>query len=274
VLEDLTGRVAVVTGGASGIGWAMAERFAAEGMKVVVADLRLGAVEQAAEALRATGAEALGVRADVGSAEDVEALAAAAYDAFGAVHVLCNNAGVVSRGAAWEESEASWRWALDVLLWGPIHGVRSFVPRMLAAGEPGHVVNTASAAGLVTFRSLAPYLVGKQGVVALSESVRADLAARRAPIGVSVLCPGVVATSLAETTRLVRPGGDPEAPVGESLLSGAEAISPAEVAAAVVDAVRTDRFWILTHPRYGELYLERARSAVEGTEPPVATPER
>lgn len=272
VLGELDGRVAVVTGGASGIGLAMAERFAAEGMKVVVADLRSGAVAAAAERLRARGAAAVGVRCDVTSAADVDALADAAYGAFGAVHLLCNNAGIVSYGTAWDASLDTWRWALEVLLWGPIHGVRSFVPRMLAAGEPGHVVNTASVAGLVSFPSLAPYLVGKQGVVALSESMRVDLRARDAAVGVSVLCPGVVATSLAETTRVVRPGADPEEAIGASLLNAGEAIAPEVVADAVVDAVRTDRFWVLTHPRYGEIYRDRAQSAMDGTEPPVARP--
>ena len=194
VMESLRDKVAVVTGGASGIGLAMAERFLAEGMKVVIADVEAAALSPAAERLGTDGAEVLAVQTDVTVWADVEALAEAAYERYGAVHVVCNNAGVVTRGAAWEQSLEDWQWVIGVDLWGVIHGVKAFVPRMLASGEPGHVVSTASIAGLFAMPTIAPYNVAKVGVVALSETLHHDLRAAGSSIGVSVLCPGVVPT--------------------------------------------------------------------------------
>jgi NAD(P)-dependent dehydrogenase (short-subunit alcohol dehydrogenase family) len=167
-MEKLQGRVAVVTGAASGIGLALAERFAAEGMKVVMADIEAAALDSAAAAVRAKAQAVLAVRIDVSRAEDVERLARETYAAFGAAHVVCNNAGVAVIGAVHEHSLADWEWVIGVNLWGVIHGVRAFVPRMLAGGDEGHIVNTASMAGLSTAPFMSVYDVTKHGVVALS----------------------------------------------------------------------------------------------------------
>ena len=262
-MDDLQGRVAVVTGGASGIGLALARRFVAEGMRLVLADVEVDALEAVATELRAAGAEVLTSRTDVSDAAAVEALAAASYERFGAVHVVVNNAGVVTRGAAWEQSAADWDWVLGVDLLGVVYGVRSFVPRMIAGGEPGHIVNTASIAGLLAMAGIAPYDVAKAGVVALSECLHHDLRAADAPIGVSVLCPGRVVSRINDSDRN-RPGATPSA--GPASQTGdPSTIIPAEgVADLVVDAIRTGRFWITTHAGYDEWILKRAQSIVDG----------
>ena len=267
LMESLLDKVAVVTGGASGIGLAMAQRFLAEGMKVVIADVEAPALAAAVERLGAEGREVLAVRTDVTVWADVEALAAAAYERYGAVHVVCNNAGVVTRGAAWEQSLEDWTWVIGVDLWGVIHGVKAFVPRMLASGEPGHVVSTASIAGLFAMPTIAPYNVAKVGVVALSETLHHDLRAAGSSIGVSVLCPGVVPTRIGESDR-----NRPEAaPAGTQFETATQRQPPPtartveQVAEMVVDAIRTDRFWILTHPEYHEWVRKKADGIIEGT---------
>ena len=187
-MKELRGKVAVVTGAASGIGRALAGRFAAEGMKVVLADVEGPALAKAESELRAGGATVLAVAADVARAEAVDALAARTLEAFGGVHVLCNNAGVYASGLSWERPLADWEWVLGVNLWGVIHGVRAFVPIMLRQGSEAHIVNTASVAGLISGPFSAPYNVSKYGVVALSESLHYELAlAGRAGEGVRPL---------------------------------------------------------------------------------------
>ncbi|HXD98204.1 MAG TPA: SDR family NAD(P)-dependent oxidoreductase, partial [Candidatus Acidoferrum sp.] len=186
-MKTFRDRVAVVTGAASGIGLALAERFAAEGMKIVMADVEADALERAAAALRGRAAAVLATRVDVARAEDVERLARETYAAFGAAHVVCNNAGVAVIGAVHEHSLADWQWVMGVNLWGVIHGVRAFVPRMLAGGDEGHIVNTASMAGLTTAPFMSVYDVTKHGVVALSESMYKEFTATGVPIGVSVV---------------------------------------------------------------------------------------
>jgi len=249
-MDQLAGRVAVVTGAASGIGRGMARAFAREGMRVVLADIEPSALELVRAELAATGAEALAVPSDVSKAESVEALAERAYQRFGAVHVLCNNAGVFSSGVTWEQTLEDWRWVLGVNLWGVVHGIRSFVPRMIASGEPGHVVSTASGAGLVSLAGTAGYNVSKHAVVTLSETMAQELAARGAAIRVSVLCPGPINTCITRSDRN-RPselGTSRDTRTDEKLREMLEhGMDPDQVGRIVVESIRCDRFYILTH---------------------------
>jgi NAD(P)-dependent dehydrogenase (short-subunit alcohol dehydrogenase family) len=247
------GSTAVVTGAASGIGLALARRAAAEGMNVVLADVDSSGLDEAASTMDGAPPDGVSVvRCDVSDADAVEALAAGAFERFGSVELLCNNAGVGGGGQVADLTRKDWEWVLGVNLWGVIHGVTSFLPRMLAAGTPGHVVNTASMAGFFAAPGMAPYAVSKFGVVALSESMRAELAG--GPVGVSVLCPGWVSTRIHESERnrpaeltIDRPerGEDMRDMVRQLIESG---LPPAAVADMVFDAVQSDRFWIFTHP--------------------------
>jgi NAD(P)-dependent dehydrogenase (short-subunit alcohol dehydrogenase family) len=271
-----TGRVAVVTGAASGIGLALSERFAAEGMRVVMADVEAPALAAAADRLADRGAEVLPVATDVSKAEQVDALRDRTLDAFGAVHVVCNNAGVSGLGRPlWEMSRADWEWVLGVNLWGVIHGIRAFVPALLEQGA-GHVVNTGSLAGL-TAGTLGAYSVGKHAVVALSEGLHFQLVQRGVPVGVSVLCPGWVRTRLmddrnrpAELGAAPEPGPDQEAAralVRQLIETG---MDPAHVAGHVVDAIRGGRFYVLTHPEMNEAIRRRAEDVLAGSPPGMA----
>ena len=272
VLGDLTGKTAVITGGASGIGFAMAECFGTAGMNVVIADVEDTAMSAANDALLAKGIDSRAMRCDVSDLGSVEALADFAYEEFGNVHVLCNNAGVVHRDRVWEASIESWEWVIGVDLWGPIYGVKTFVPRMIASGEPGHVINTASTAGILTFPGICSYDVAKQGVVALSEVLLADARNAGVPILASVLCPGVVRTKIGTSERN-RPGNVQGAAFGtQGLTTATEAIDPEAVAEQVLVAVREGRFWIMTHPRYVGLAQERAKAMETGAPPPVPSP--
>jgi NAD(P)-dependent dehydrogenase (short-subunit alcohol dehydrogenase family) len=263
------GRTAVVTGGASGIGLALVERFAAEGMRVVVSDVDAAGIDAAVAAVTAAGGEAVGVRTDVSRRAEVEALARAAVDAFGGVHVVCNNAGVVVGGRAEELTDDEWRWVVDVDLWGPVHGVRTFLPLLEAQGE-GHVVSTSSTSGLGAPVFNAPYNVAKAGVIALMETVRRELDDRGSPVGASVLCPGPVATPLiarsaahAEASVSSRSDTDEGRRFAEqsgTLLD--VGVQPAAVAGLVVDAIRTNRFWILTHPAWADVMRRRVEAMV------------
>jgi NAD(P)-dependent dehydrogenase (short-subunit alcohol dehydrogenase family) len=268
------GRVAVVTGAASGIGLGLSQRFAAEGMRVVMADVEGPALAEVADLLAGRGAEVLPVLTDVSSAEQVDALRDRALEAFGAVHVLCNNAGVSGLGRPmWEMSPRDWEWVLGVNLWGVINGVRAFVP-VLMEQDAAHVVNTASLAGLTT-GVLGPYSVTKHAVVALSEGLHFQLAQRAAAVGVSVLCPGWVRTRIGESDRNrppdVEPGPDldPQVAAGmrQLLASGME---PLEVAGHVVDAIRGGRFYVLTHPEMSDGIRRRAEEVLAGGPPGTA----
>ncbi|HVP31279.1 MAG TPA: SDR family NAD(P)-dependent oxidoreductase [Myxococcota bacterium] len=246
-MKELRGRTAVVTGGASGIGLASARRLAAEGMQLVLADVEAAPLERAAAELGA-----LGVRCDVGDRAQVEALAERAFERFGAVHVVFHNAGVAVAGPTIEMKHADWEWLLRVNLWGPIHGVEAFLPRMVAQGQGGHVLFTASFAGLVPNVGLGVYCVTKYGVVALAEVLQKEL--RPHGIGVSVLCPMRVATNIARSERnRPRELGGPEAspPVQDQSEDNpdlAGRVLPVEtVAEQVVDAIRRDRLYILPH---------------------------
>jgi len=275
-VEHLQGKVAVITGGASGIGKAVAAKAAAEGMKVVIGDIEEGALKEAERDLAADRTDVLAVVTDVSDAASVRALRDRALDRFGAVHLVHNNAGVGTGGPIWEVPEADWRWILGVNLWGVVHGIATFMPLLIEQGE-GHVVNTASIAGLTTAPFLGPYNATKQAVVAISETLYKDLQiAGIAGIGVSVLCPGFVQTRIAESDRN-RPGWAPDRDVEgapemraaiQAMVDGG--IPTAAVADRVLDAVRTDTFYILTHPELNEAVRTRFDDIVEGR-PPSAT---
>ena len=271
-MEDLQGKVAVITGGASGIGRAVAERAAAEGMKIVLGDIEEGPLARAVDDLAAAGAEAIGVRTDVADRASVEALRDRALDRFGAVHLVHNNAGIGLGGPIWEVTEEDWRWILGVNLWGVIHGVATFTPLLLEQGE-GHIVNTASVAGLIVAPFLGPYNATKQAVVAMTETLFKDLQTIAAPVGVSVLCPGFVQTRIAESDRN-RPEWAPDRDtmgaaevqgVVQNLVDGG--IAPATVADRVIDAVRTNTFYILTHPELDIAITTRFDDIVQGRAP-------
>jgi NAD(P)-dependent dehydrogenase (short-subunit alcohol dehydrogenase family) len=266
-MEELGGKTAVVTGAASGIGLALARRLGAEGMQVVLADVEDAALARAADALETAGVRCLAVRTDVSRAAEVDALAERAVAAFGAVHVVCNNAGVFAGGVAWEIPLDDWSWVLGVNLWGVIHGVRSFLPLLLAHGGEAHVVNTASMAGLVSNPLAGPYTVSKHAVVALSETLYHELTLRGAPVGVSVLCPEGVATRIGESSRnRVGAPGDrsPGAVAVEAALQAtvAKGLSPDVMADRVVRAIRERRFYVLAEDdwrRAAELRCEDVR---------------
>lgn len=254
-MDEFAGKVAVVTGAASGIGQALASRFGDEGMRVVLADVERPALEVAAGELgdRIGADRVLAVPTDVRDDGAVEALAAATFDRFGAAHVVCNNAGVGTGGLAWTVPADRWRWIVDVNLIGVANGIRAFVPRMIEQGE-GHVVNTASSAGVLTGPAMSPYYATKHAVVALSESLHFDLQLTGAAVNVSVLCPEWVRTNIADSERN-RPAevaesdlpADPDARAFiQSLIDGG--LDPADVAGTVVDGIRANRFWIFTHP--------------------------
>lgn len=264
-MNELSGKVAVVTGAAGGIGLALCERFAAEGMGIVLADVDAGRLAAAAERI---GGEVLAVPTDVSSWESVQALERAAVERFGAVHVLCNNAGVTLPGRRiWNVALEDMEWMLRINLWGVVHGVKAFVPAMIERGEPAHVVNTASVSGLLGFAAIGCYSASKFAVVGLSESLWHDLRGRGAPVDVSVLCPGATATGIAENSDRIRSGADggerPPAEAGETM-------APDDVAAMVVEAIRERRFWILTHPGYTDLLELRQRTLLGSDEELVA----
>jgi NAD(P)-dependent dehydrogenase (short-subunit alcohol dehydrogenase family) len=275
-MKQLRDRVAVVTGGASGIGRGMAARFAAEGMRLVLADVEPEPLDRAVAELRQGGASVLAVNCDVSRPESVEALAERAYDHFGAVHVLCNNAGVAGGGglATWESSLDDWGWVLGVNLMGVVHGIRSFVPRMLAEGSEGHVVNTASMAGLIPGGGI--YGVSKHGVVSLSESLWNELALRGARLKVSVLCPGWVNTRIIQSERnrpeAPREAPGPLSPLFETMRKAVEqlvanGLDPAEVGRIVVEAIREERFYVLTHPHWKYMIEHRVQNILQGRDP-------
>jgi NAD(P)-dependent dehydrogenase (short-subunit alcohol dehydrogenase family) len=276
-VKDFEGKVAVVTGAASGIGRALAEHFATAGMQVVLADVEETALARTADAMKSRGATVLPVVTDVCKPESVDALAQKTLDRFGAVHVLCNNAGVAVGGLTWEMSLADWQWVVGVNLWGVIHGVRTFVPLMLKQGGPGHVVNTASIAGLISGPMMSVYNVTKHAVVTLSETLQHDLSMVGSAIKVSVLCPAWVNTRINESDRN-RPAslpGRPEPPqaaamreqMGQLLASG---LDPAQVARLVFDAVRDERFYVLPHQDFKAFVRRRMEDILEERTPTLA----
>ena len=278
-MKTFRDRVAVVTGGASGIGRAMAERFAAEGMKIVLADVEEQPLAKAAAEMKSAGAAVLAVRTDVAKAGDMAALAKKTRETFGGAHVLCNNAGVSVAGPIWEKTVQDWEWILGVNLWGVIHGIREFVPMMLAQDTEAHVVNTASMAGLVSGPGMAPYNVTKHSVVTMSESLHHELAmASAGRVKVSVLCPGWVNTKIAESERnrpAELPETGPEAPAHDVMLQMvkgflANGLPPARVADLVFAAIRDERFYILTHPEWKPMIRTRMEDILEERSPTYA----
>lgn len=267
MLTELDGRVAVITGAASGIGRALAQRCADKGMRVVATDVEREALDETVALARKNGGEAIGVVTDVRDGESVEALAVAAYAAYGAVHLLCNNAGVFQAGVLWERTVADWEWVLGVNLWGIIHGIRSFVPRMIAGGEPGHVVNTSSLAGIVSNGYSGPYTTSKFAALGLSECLAHDLRSAGVRIGASVLVPGSVNTRISGSTRN-RPseladglGAADAASVEQALHTmTSTGVHPLSVADLVLDAVRVDRFVIPTSAGYDDQIRHRAEA--------------
>lgn len=256
-MKQLRDRVAVVTGGASGIGLATAERLAAEGMKLVLSDIEEAALEKACAGLAERGAEVVAVRTDVSDPAAVDALAKATLDRYGAVHVVFNNAGVCVPGALFESPLEDLRWTIDVNLWGVIHGMRSFVPILLEQGVEGHVVNTASMAALTSNPYLDIYTVSKHGVIAASECLYKELQMLGSPVRASVVCPGFIATNLMTGDRN-RPGDPTRDPERRELSAGGQMMNellvagtgsggwpPSKVADAVVDAIREERFYVI-----------------------------
>ena len=280
-MKEFTNRVAVVTGAASGIGRGLAERFAAEGMNVVLADVEQPALDETAKEIAATGATVLAVRTDVSSAADVEALAQRTLARFGGVHILCNNAGVGGGGASWERPLEDWQWVLGVNLWGVIHGIRTFVPIMLQRGEEGHIVNTASVAGLIAGAADSVYTATKFGVVGLTESLHHEhAAASGGMIKASVLCPALTNTRIIEAGRN-HPGGPQPLPVPGTeehamfeMIKGffATGMAPSETASLVLDAIVNERFYVLTHPEHNERFRDRLDAMLSGGMPPTLMP--
>ena len=254
-MRELAGRAAFVTGGASGIGFALGRRLAEAGMKVMLADIEVDALKAAVENLRGVGPEVRGVTCDVTDPISVEMAAKASYDAFGNIHVVCNNAGVGGGSGIDDISLENWRWVLDVNLMGVLHGIRTFLPHIRAHGEGGHIVNTASMAGLNSGMGFSAYSASKFAVVNMSEG----LAARIKPlgIGVTVLCPGFVRTRITESgrNRPARYGPsqkpDPASSAGTLVAQIAEMVrsglDPDDVAAQVLTAIRENELYVFTH---------------------------
>lgn len=251
-MQQLTGKGAVVTGGASGIGLATARVLGARGARLVLADVERVALDAAIEQLRSAGVEAHGVVCDVRSLEDVTAMADAAFDTLGSVHIVFNNAGVAVGGPVLDMTHEDWRWVIDVDLWGPIHGVEAFLPRIVEQGEGGHVLFTASFAGLVPNRGLGPYCVAKYGVVALAEVLWREL--RNHDIGVSVLCPMRVGTHIGNSER--NRSDDYGGPSDRALVADQDesnqelagrVLDVDDVAALTVDAIVANRLYVLPH---------------------------
>ena len=275
-MRELAGKVAVVTGAASGMGRSFAQRFAEEGMKVVLADIEEPALDAAVQEMRRAEHEVIGVRTDVTKFEEVQALARQALDAYGKVHVVCNNAGVEGylEGPIWEATERDWAWTFGVNFWGAVHGLRTFVPLLLAQDEEAHIVNTCSATSIVMPSNM--YGVSKHAVLALSEVVYGQLKQRDAKVGITALCPGIIRTRLFEGWRNrpleLRNETEPDgSQAGRELRRtmherlNSTGMQPAVVADLVVDAIRNDVFYLITDHDWDERIKARADAIMNRT---------
>jgi NAD(P)-dependent dehydrogenase (short-subunit alcohol dehydrogenase family) len=258
-MQEFTDRVAVVTGGASGIGLGMCRAFAKRGMKLVIADLDEAALAAAEDEFKQADTQVITARCDVSSLEAVQALADLTMETYGAVHVLCNNAGVGIPTSARNMKLADWKWIIDVDLWGPIYGCNVFLPLIEAQGE-GHVNSTSSMAGLISSQMMGAYNVAKHGVIALMAALERELRAKDSPITASVLCPGPINTNISRHSVSYRPGKAKPKADGEKagkLASNIQAsleqgMPPDEVGELVLQSIAENKFWILTHPRWAK----------------------
>lgn len=276
-MMDLKDKVAVITGGANGIGLAIAEQLGREGMKLVIGDIQADAIDQAIATLRDHGFEALGVQTDVSRFEDVEALAQTALAAFGKVHVLVNNAGVSITGPTWRMTLDDWRWVHGVNFWGVVHGIKAFIPILLAQGEPAHVVNTASLAAFNGTGEHSPYCTSKAACLSISQSLNSELIAGDTQIGVSVLCPGMVATDIhrswrnrptEDTAWSDREWNDAQHRANSDVFQG-RGVQPEAIAEATVQAIKENRFYVF-HGDAAEPYLNSFLTPILKAEnPPV-----
>jgi len=280
-MKEFSGKVAVITGGASGIGRAIAELCIREGMKVVLADIEEDALSKARPELESAGSTVLAVKTDVAKRSDMESLARQTLDAFGAVHLLFNNAGVAGGGTPWEATWNDWEWVINVNLWGVIHGVKLFTPIMLAQNTECHIINTASVAGLMAGGLTAPYSATKHAVVALSESLYLSLQQRKSLVKVSVLCPSLVNTKIAsaDRNRPLELQNEPMKPTPqmeagraafEALVAGS--MSANRVAESVFDAIRKEQFYILSHPEWIEVVRLRTTKLLQLENPENPAP--
>ncbi|MFN0305351.1 MAG: SDR family oxidoreductase [Burkholderiales bacterium] len=276
-MKDFKSRIAVITGGAGGLGRAMAERFGREGMHLMLADIDPAALDRTAGELRDAGLTVATHRTDVSRGEDVEALARATLERYGSVHIVCNNAGVAPVGAVWESTTADWTWGMGVNVWGVVHGVRVFTPIMLAQGSDGHIVNTASVAGLIAPPGMGVYNVTKHAVVALTESLHHDLMRANAKIRCSVVCPAYFPSGITDSERN-RPGElqnaerektarqlAMEASMKKAVSSGR--LSASDVAEQIFLAIRDDRFYVITHRAIRQAIETRMRDILDERTP-------
>jgi NAD(P)-dependent dehydrogenase (short-subunit alcohol dehydrogenase family) len=276
-MQDLNGRIAVITGGASGIGLAMAETFGAEGMKLVIADIEAERLERAVAGLRAKSFDAIGVRTDVSRYADVEALAQATLKAFGKAHVVCNNAGVSITGPTWKMSLDDWRWVYDVNFWGVVHGIKAFTSILVDQGEPAHIINTASEAAFLGIGEHAPYCSSKAAVVQASLALYSELIAANTLVGVSVVCPGMVDTQIHRSWRN-RPADDQPWSDRESAdterqrhtdVFQARGMPPAQVAETTLEALKAGRFYVFNTDHWRGMIRQQAEIVVSDQNPPV-----
>jgi NAD(P)-dependent dehydrogenase (short-subunit alcohol dehydrogenase family) len=272
-MQEFTGKVAVITGAASGFGRELAILCAGEGMRLSLADVDEAGLAGTQALVASSGVDTLLVRCDVSQSEAVEQLAVKTYERFGAAHLLFNNAGVAALGPTWTSTLEDWQWVLGVNLMGVVHGIRSFVPRMLAQGDECHIVNTSSVAGFLSVPGSSPYCVSKHGVVTLSECLYHELKPQKAKIGVSVLCPAFVKTGIGDSGRN-RPAelssANPLSPHFDKRMKKAiEAgnLTAEDIAKLTMDAIKADRFYILTHPSIKPSIEERMRGILEEKSP-------